>query len=106
LLLVGFPFFLSLVYSVSNVTVGSREMSFVGLQNFQRVMENGTFWTALKNPYLRDHSGDGALCRFLRQAAGAAPLPCFYWMRCGGGALAEMNAATLGAKLPILHISG
>jgi multiple sugar transport system permease protein len=48
-LLVGFPFFLSLYYSVSDVTVGSRSMNFVGLENFQRVMGNRTFWTALKN---------------------------------------------------------
>jgi multiple sugar transport system permease protein len=48
-LLVGFPFFLSLFYSVSNVTVGSRDMSFVGLENFRRVLESRTFWIALKN---------------------------------------------------------
>jgi multiple sugar transport system permease protein len=48
-LLVGFPFFLSLYYSVSDVTVGSRSMNFVGLDNFRRVVENRTFWTALKN---------------------------------------------------------
>jgi len=48
-LLVGFPFFLSLYYSVSNVTVGSRDMQFVGLLNFQRVVENRTFWLALQN---------------------------------------------------------
>lgn len=30
-LLVGFPFFLSLYYSLSDVTVGSRDMNFVGL---------------------------------------------------------------------------
>jgi multiple sugar transport system permease protein len=48
-LLVGFPFFLSLYYSVSDVTVGSRGMNFVGLENFRRVVENRTFWTALEN---------------------------------------------------------
>ena len=48
-LLVGFPFFLSLFYSVSNVTVGSRDMAFVGLENFRRVVESGTFWIALGN---------------------------------------------------------
>ena len=48
-LLVGFPFFLSLYYSVSDVTVGSREMSFVGLESFRRVIDNRTFWIALKN---------------------------------------------------------
>jgi multiple sugar transport system permease protein len=48
-LLVGFPFLLSLFYSVSNVTVGSRDMQFVGLENFQRVVGGATFWIALKN---------------------------------------------------------
>jgi multiple sugar transport system permease protein len=48
-LLVGFPFFLSLYYSVSDVTVGSREMNFVGLETFHRVIDNRTFWAALKN---------------------------------------------------------
>lgn len=48
-LLVGFPFFLSLFYSVSDVTVGSRSMNFVGLENFHRVVASNTFWTALKN---------------------------------------------------------
>ncbi len=48
-LLVGFPFFLSLYYSVSDVTVGSRDMNFVGLDSFRRVIDNRTFWTALKN---------------------------------------------------------
>lgn len=48
-LLVGFPFFLSLYFSLSDVTVGSREMHFVGLATFRRVVENRTFWTALWN---------------------------------------------------------
>jgi multiple sugar transport system permease protein len=48
-LLVGFPFFLSLFYSVSNVTVGSRTIEFAGLENFRRVVASGTFWIALKN---------------------------------------------------------
>lgn len=48
-LLVGFPFTLSLYYSVSDVTVGSRDMSFVGLENFKRVLQTSTFWVALKN---------------------------------------------------------
>ncbi|HEY7458289.1 MAG TPA: sugar ABC transporter permease [Xanthobacteraceae bacterium] len=48
-LLVGFPFLLSLYYSLSDVTVGSREMNFVGLKTFARIIENRTFWTALRN---------------------------------------------------------
>jgi multiple sugar transport system permease protein len=49
ILLVGFPFLLSLYYSVSDATVASREMHFVGLENFRRVVESATFWVALKN---------------------------------------------------------
>lgn len=48
-LLVGFPFLLSLYYSLSDVTVASRQVHFVGLENFRRIVENPTFWTALKN---------------------------------------------------------
>ena len=48
-LLVGFPFLLALFYSVSNVTVGSVEVKFVGLRNFRVIMENPAFWQALRN---------------------------------------------------------
>lgn len=48
-LLVGFPFFLSLYYSLSDVTVGSRDMNFVGLESYRRIIDDRTFWTALKN---------------------------------------------------------
>ena len=48
-LLVGFPFLLSLYYSVSDASVGSREFHFVGLENFRRIVENRTFWLSLKN---------------------------------------------------------
>jgi multiple sugar transport system permease protein len=48
-LLVGLPFLLSLYYSVSDVTVASRQAHFVGLENFRRIVESGTFWIALKN---------------------------------------------------------
>lgn len=47
--LVGFPFFLSIYYSLSNATVGSRELSFVGLENFRRIIASRTFWVALEN---------------------------------------------------------
>src|SRR5262249_11362371 len=50
ILLVGFPFLLSLYYSVSNATVAGGEAQFVGLENFRRIVENGTFWLALRNP--------------------------------------------------------
>ena len=48
-LLVGLPFLLSLYYSLTNVTIASREMHFVGLENFQRIIESRTFWLSLKN---------------------------------------------------------
>lgn len=48
-LLVGVPFLLSLYYSLTNVTIASREMHFVGLENFQRIIESRTFWLSLKN---------------------------------------------------------
>jgi multiple sugar transport system permease protein len=48
-LLVGFPFLLSLYYSLSDATVASRELNFSGLVNFRRVIESGTFWIALRN---------------------------------------------------------
>lgn len=49
ILLVGFPFLLSLYYSVSDATVASREVHFVGLENFRRIVESGTFWLSLRN---------------------------------------------------------
>jgi multiple sugar transport system permease protein len=48
-LLVGFPFFLSLYYSMSDASVGTRAVHFVGLENFRHIVENRTFWLALKN---------------------------------------------------------
>ena len=48
-LLVGFPFLLSLYYSVSSVTVASQDMHFVGLENFRRIVESSTFWLSLQN---------------------------------------------------------
>jgi multiple sugar transport system permease protein len=51
-LLVGFPFLLALIYSVTNVTVGSVDVKFVGLHNFQVIMENPAFWQALRNTIL------------------------------------------------------
>ena len=48
-LLVGVPFLLSLYYSLSSITVASRDMHWVGLENFRRVIESRTFWLALRN---------------------------------------------------------
>ena len=51
-LLVGFPFLLALFYSVSNITVGSVDVKFVGLKNFMAIMENPTFWDALRSTFI------------------------------------------------------
>jgi multiple sugar transport system permease protein len=50
--LVGIPFALAIVYSLSNVTVGSPTFRFVGLANFVRLVHSPAFWTALKNTIL------------------------------------------------------
>jgi len=50
--LVGFPFVLALLYSVSSVTVGSPELSFVGLENFRGIIDTPTFWQALQNTFV------------------------------------------------------
>ncbi len=51
-LVVGFPFFLSLFYSVSSVTAGSRTLEFVGLKNFISVVGTTKFQTSLKNTFI------------------------------------------------------
>jgi multiple sugar transport system permease protein len=48
-LLVGFPFVLSLYFSLSSVTVASRDIHFVGLENYRRIVESHTFWVSLWN---------------------------------------------------------
>jgi multiple sugar transport system permease protein len=49
---VGFPFFLALFYSVSDITVGSVGMGFVGLENFKNVIQDPTFQQALWNTFV------------------------------------------------------
>jgi multiple sugar transport system permease protein len=51
-LLIGFPFFLALYYSVSDITLGSRTMHFVGLKNFKAVIQTPTFQLALRNTFI------------------------------------------------------
>jgi multiple sugar transport system permease protein len=48
-LLVGFPFVMAFVYSVSNVTVGNPDFKYVGMQNFIEVVQDSTFQTSLIN---------------------------------------------------------
>lgn len=50
--LVGFPFFLAIFYSVSDITVGSTSMRFVGLENFKRVVQDYVFQRALWNTFV------------------------------------------------------
>jgi len=47
--LVGFPFLLAIAYSLSDATVGSTALDFVGLRNYRRVLDDPTFWTSLRN---------------------------------------------------------
>jgi len=51
-LLVGFPFLLSMYYSLTDATVGNTTLSFVGLDNFRRIMQSGTFWRAMRNTFV------------------------------------------------------
>lgn len=50
--LVGFPFVLAIVYSLSDITVGSTTIDFVGLRNFERIVDDPTFWGSLRNALL------------------------------------------------------
>lgn len=50
--LVGLPFFLSLLYSVSSVTVARDDYTFRWLGNYIDVTKNSAFWQALSNTVL------------------------------------------------------
>lgn len=51
-LLVGFPFLLSMYYSVSDATVGNTVLRFVGFENFERIMHGKTFWRSMLNTFV------------------------------------------------------
>lgn len=51
-LIVGVPFFLALYYSVSDISMGSRTLGFVGLKNFASVVQTTKFQTSLKNTFI------------------------------------------------------
>ncbi len=51
-LLVGVPFVLALYYSLSDITMGSRTLAFVGLRNFTSVMGTTKFQTSLRNTFV------------------------------------------------------
>lgn len=47
--LVGIPFIVAIAYSVTDVTVGNTDLSFVGLQNFQAILKTPQFTQSLRN---------------------------------------------------------
>jgi multiple sugar transport system permease protein len=51
-LLVGLPFVLALLYSLSDITMGSRSLDFVGLRNFASVVQTSKFQTSLRNTFV------------------------------------------------------
>lgn len=51
-LLIGIPFLLALYFSLTDITVGSRSMHFVGLKNFVAIIQIPQFRVALKNTFL------------------------------------------------------
>lgn len=51
-LVVGVPFVLALYYSVSDISMGSRTLGFVGLKNFASVVQTTKFQTSLKNTFI------------------------------------------------------
>lgn len=52
ILLVGFPFILAILFSVTDVTVGNTDLNWVGLKNFESVWNVNTFQTALVNTFV------------------------------------------------------
>ena len=51
-LLVGLPFLLAVVLSVTNSSAGSLDVSFVGLQNFNLIVKSPVFLRALRNTFI------------------------------------------------------
>jgi len=49
LALVGYPLILAFIYSVSDITIGSSDFSFVGLKNIQALIKDFDFKTAVYN---------------------------------------------------------
>ena len=49
IVLVGFPFLMAIFYSVSDATVGSTSLNFVGLHNYEGILQDPTFWRSLQN---------------------------------------------------------
>ncbi|MFP4323998.1 MAG: carbohydrate ABC transporter permease [Anaerolineales bacterium] len=51
ILLVGVPFVLAIAYSFSDVTIGDRSLDFVGLDTWERVINDPVFQTSLYNNF-------------------------------------------------------
>ncbi|MFL5759903.1 MAG: carbohydrate ABC transporter permease [Thermomicrobiales bacterium] len=51
IVLVGIPFVIAILYSLSDVTVGDQSIDWVGFANFRAVWRNNTFQTALHNTF-------------------------------------------------------
>ena len=51
-LFVGFPFVMSFIFSISNVTVGNPDFHIVGLQNFVEILHDQAFRTSLFNTFI------------------------------------------------------
>ncbi|HUI44912.1 MAG TPA: sugar ABC transporter permease [Nitrospirota bacterium] len=51
-LFVGFPFVMSFVYSISNVTVGNPHIKIIGLKNFISLLQDVAFRTSLVNTFI------------------------------------------------------
>jgi multiple sugar transport system permease protein len=51
LLLVGVPFVIAILYSLSDVTVGDQSIDLVGFDNFRAVWKQSAFQTALRNTF-------------------------------------------------------
>lgn len=49
---VGFPFLMSFVYSISNVTVGNPEFKIIGLKNFTALLHDREFLKSLANTFI------------------------------------------------------
>ncbi len=50
--LVGFPFALAIVFSLTDVTVGDPDFSFVGLRTFERILDDPVFLRSLRNTFV------------------------------------------------------
>jgi multiple sugar transport system permease protein len=50
--LIGVPFFLAIYYSLSDATIGTPSLSFVGLKNFVSILQSTVFLQALRNTFV------------------------------------------------------